>query len=629
MLNKLFPMLFPMQLLLVFLLWPALPAWSMETDDTDIDLFAEVFEAKSESPHPTALTPRPTSKIAENVTVITSEEIAKLNAHTLNEVLQTVTGFQSDKAGRTPGMFEFITLQGANSKYILVQVDGVSQNEQGENMADLGTMTVQQIERVEIIKGGSSAAWGQALGGVINIVTKAPDPDSAFSGKIFSTMGDKFTTDQRVEFSGTVNRFGYYLTGGLLHSDGLLGNNGINQNNIFGKVVYNLPVKGHVTFTVDDNNSRRGIEEVPPKTDAKSAVIIDDWRDNYDRKQLSSLLSFTYPLTSRLNLELDGHYSFLKTDSRQGQMTTPELTQQYLLNETNWGARSKLIWGDNHLNLTSGVEFEHNQINLSETVVMLPSGQIRKNFDRSGIFSNGSLSVGALTILPGLRYDRVDTDHNEMSYTLGATYCLSGKSVLRGYFARGYSRTLAVLNNTSPQKGWTAQLGVETGDIPYLWLKGTLFYNNSWNMLDQSGAPSTSAQIRQGLEIEVRTIPLYDFSLSIGYTLTDLRDKGTRTRIEGIPGDLLKLSVRYDKPSWGLHCILNGNYVWWNNPAELRPEDRNFLWNLHLTQKLLPSGELSPELFMTVHNLFNSAQYADYHYVNAGRWLEGGVRFHF
>ncbi len=603
-------------ILLLLLLWLANPAWG---EDEDLVFPSTVLDEGSEQGATVQRSPRPTSKIAENVTVITAKQIEELNAHTVAEVLNTVPGIQFNHAGRTPGMTDFFSIQGASNTHILVMLDGISQNSLGNNYADLGHIPVQHIERIEIIKGGASAVWGQALGGVVNIVTKAPNPDQPFSGSTFTSIGDRFTTDLRAEATGTIDRFGYYLTGGQLHSDGLLSNNGINQADFFGKFVYDLPVKGRLTFSMSSINSQRGFEEVPPP---------DDWHDNGSNRVSSSRLLFTYPLAQRLNLELVTHYSYTKDDTRWGYMTSSDLFQHFFVKETTWSSTGKLIWGDSRLNLTTGLDYEHNQTDNSQTVD--PPTHFNKSFNRNAVFANGTLSLGELSILPGIRYDRVDADHNEVSYTLGATYRLTEKSVMRAYFARGYSHSVAVLNNAPPQKGWTVQTGIETGEISYVWLKGTLFYNDTWAMETiTSDAITTSSQIRQGIEIEARTVPLYGFSLAAGYTLTDLRDKESRIRVEQTPGDLVKLAITYDNPSWGIHGILNGNYVWWNSPSNLTPEDRNFLWDLHLTQKLLPGKELSPELFLTVHNIFNSAQYQDYHYLNAGRWLEGGVRCKF
>lgn len=589
--------------------------------DEDTSYVAELLVEHEEPLLTVTRSPRPASKIAENVTVVTAEQIEKLNAHTVGEVLSTVSGIQFDRAGRTPGMWDTFSIQGAVNSHILILIDGVGQNAGTLNMADLGFLPVQQIERIEIIKGGASAAWGQALGGVINIVTKSPDPEKPFRGATFSSIGDRFTTDQRAEVSGTLDRFGYYLSGGFLHSDGLLGNNGINENNVFGKLVYDLPAKGSLTLTVSNINAQRGIEEVPPP---------DDWHDNESSRKFSSTLLFAYPLAERLNLELLTHYEYFKEDARWGFMTTPDLFMHMFSKDTIWGAKGKLIWGDSRLNLTTGLEYERNQLENRETIIADPAAQYNRGFNRYGIYANGTLSFGPVTVLPGIRYDRVDADHNEVSYTLGTTWRLTDRTVLRAYFARGYSRTTSVTDNAAPQKGWTVQTGVETSEVPYLWFKGTLFYNDTWNMDTVfSTGLALPSQIRQGVEIEGRTVPLYGFSLSAGYTLTDLRDKESRTRAEKIPGDLLKLALIYDKRAWGFHGMLTGNYVWWNSPAGLKPEDRNFLWNLHLTQKLRPGREESPELFLTVWNLGNNAQYQEFHYTNAGRWLEGGVRFTF
>ncbi len=141
-----------------------------------------IFQPSSNRQFP-PVTTRPISKIAENTTVITAEQIALLNAHTLADVLQTVPGVQLDVL-QTPGGFTDFNIQGSFTGYshILVLIDGVQQNNQVQGMGFPNLIPVQQIERVEIIKGAASGSWGQALGGVVNVVTKSPDSISTIGG---------------------------------------------------------------------------------------------------------------------------------------------------------------------------------------------------------------------------------------------------------------------------------------------------------------------------------------------------------------------------------------------------------------------------------------------------------------
>ncbi len=108
--------------------------------------------------------PRPISKIAENRTIVTSEDIARINAHTLDEILQTVSGIQLLQM-QTPGSSVFFTINGSISRHIMVLIDGVPQNLLGaDETAEIGMIPVQRIERVEITKGAASSMWGSALG---------------------------------------------------------------------------------------------------------------------------------------------------------------------------------------------------------------------------------------------------------------------------------------------------------------------------------------------------------------------------------------------------------------------------------------------------------------------------------
>ena len=570
--------------------------------------------------------PRPISHIAENVTTINSEQIALLNAHTLADVLQTIPGIQLDFL-RTPGSLTPFTIQGAPSAHLQVLIDGVPQNELINNVSDVGSIPVLFIDRIEIVKGAASAAWGPALGGVVNVITKSPDPEKKFSGSGLASYGERATSDLQGEVSGTVDRLGYYFSGGNLHSKGLRPNNGVNNNSLFGKLVYDLPEKGTITLGVNYRTTDRGTTASPPDFfDYQEAIKVD---------YFSGYLSLLYPLGDRLSLDL------LAREWRQRYENTEHDFSGQLIHtigkndQTIRGATAKLNWGDSLRNLVTGVEYEHAEVSNDLRIAPdldTPIAQER-TMDRYGVFTNGSWTIGALTILPGIRYDRTGISSDFVSSTLGATLRLSEKTTLRTYGARAYSLPYALLLE-GLQKVWTVQAGLESSDIPYVWLKGTFFYNNVQDQsLDFSTTPTTAfntKSTRQGFEAEARSIPVYGFTLAGGYTYTDARDRDTNEQIKGIPTNLAKLSLQYNNAPIGLRGILTGNYVWWNGPDDLFGSYKPVVWDLSLTQTLFPGRELSPELFFSAHNLFNGSQYQiNTVSNNPSRWIEGGVRFRF
>ena len=89
---------------------------------------------------------------------------------------------------------------------------------------------------------------------------------------------------------------------------------------------------------------------------------------------------------------------------------------------------------------------------------------------------NDTLTLGSLAMTPGIRYDQMRPVGDFISPSLGAAWSLNEQTILRAYAARGYSLPL-LFSNTTQEKVDTIQGGVETTQIPYLWLKTTLFLN--------------------------------------------------------------------------------------------------------------------------------------------------------
>jgi len=588
---------------LVLLALASAPALAAETDEVTRSLGLSEEQSVTSSRFP-----RPASRIAENQTIITSEEIARINAHTVADVLQTLPGVQLDQ----------------------LQTPGVPQNFIGsENIAWVGHIPVQMIERIEVVKGAASAAWGSALGGVVNIITKSPATDRAAGGMLSASTGKSSTSDLRAELSGSSERFGYYLTGGTIRSDGLAPKNEVDFNHAFGKITFDLPGRGEATLGLDARENRQGLEE----------SASNNFKNTGETRHLSGQLSLLYPLVERLYLEVSGRVGSREVAVQREQFSAPVRFFDVSGRESFQGAGAALSWGDASHALKGGLEFERTDIESRELVRLLPQMNYDLSLRRLSAYLNGTYSMGRLSILPGVRLDHIDLLEDPASYTLGATLRLTDSTLLRGYAARGYG--MPILTNLGIQNGEvqrelqhvrTAQAGVESAEIPYLWLKGTLFYASVWNIQGFDGLVTTlDEQVRQGVELEFRSSPLYGLSLTGAYNFTDARYRKTKEKLSGVdsgPRQSLKLGIDYDNEETGLSAALISNYVKLHAPGPLAKND-GMLWDLHVTQKLPLDTESAVELFFSLRNIFNSAQYIYDIHPNASRWFEAGARYRF
>lgn len=109
----------------------------------------------------------------DHVTVIEGDELAAAGTATLAEALNQVAGVAVKDNG-TAGSVQSLRIRGSESPQVLVLVDGVRLNDSRQGGVDLSQIPVGSIERIEVLRGGTSALYGaDALGGVINIITRS------------------------------------------------------------------------------------------------------------------------------------------------------------------------------------------------------------------------------------------------------------------------------------------------------------------------------------------------------------------------------------------------------------------------------------------------------------------------
>ncbi len=609
-------------LILCLFVWlaPARARAEKLSDSTDIfDVFPQTASIASR-------TSKPLSHTAENITVITVADIEAMNAHSLADILDTIPGVQLQHNGG-PGIQPFVFIQSANFIHVQVLIDGVSITNLNSGYSDVSSIPAYIIDRIEIIKGPSSTAWSQALGGVINVITKSPDK-RLIGGTVSASIGQRTTADTHAEASGTSGKLGYYMSGGYFGTNGLLTGHQSHANKLYSKLTYDLSSRAHLWGTFGYSKADFGGRYVP-----------EDWIDlKQEKLHVSRVasLGFRYDFGGNLELELTGrHFSYADWDVYSHVSTNPWLPDvdgldRMTAKDSITGAGAKLTWRSNHHLLVVGSDYNHSESYSTSADYGWTYSPYRINTDRWNIFLNDAVTFGPICISPGVRFDHNQTIADEFGATLGITWQLTDSTILRAYTGKGYGLPIMNIERASAIKVWNSQIGFESMAVPYLWVKGTLFRNETWDNRDALNIDYTvpERRVAHGAELEARTAPLFNTSLGGGYTYTNTTRTGDNSQVSpDTARQTVQLSLRYDDKTF--RGMLNGRHIFWNSPPEYNAKNNGLIWDLHFGATLLKTQDTSLELFGSGRNLFNSPYYDRDIFPDPGRWFEGGIRVKF
>jgi vitamin B12 transporter len=175
--------------------------------------FCTCIAASSEEAEPQSIVvtatriPTPELQIASSVTVVTAEDIAARQIHTLPDLLKEVPGLNVVQSGG-PGGQTSVFMRGTNSNHTKVLIDGIDVGDPSSGNAsfDFGQLLTQDIQKVEVLRGPQSGLYGSdAIGGVINVITKSgsgpPQVSASLEGGSFDTF------DQMGHVSGSLDQF--------------------------------------------------------------------------------------------------------------------------------------------------------------------------------------------------------------------------------------------------------------------------------------------------------------------------------------------------------------------------------------------------------------------------------------
>jgi outer membrane receptor protein involved in Fe transport len=198
------------------------------------------------------------------VTVVGVKTIEKGKNTNIPDVLKYEPEIDISRRALVGDTGDTLKIRGLSGNRIMLNIDGRSVNAagvQGGYFIDWSTIPLDNIEKIEVIKGGSSVKYGNnAGGGVINVITKKPTEKPTFT--FYGTYGGgediSYIQNYRLTHTYKIGPVGYSIAGSYQKADEFLWNNDYEAKNLAGKFYIDMPLKGEMTLGVQYTNVDRG-----------------------------------------------------------------------------------------------------------------------------------------------------------------------------------------------------------------------------------------------------------------------------------------------------------------------------------------------------------------------------------
>jgi vitamin B12 transporter len=510
--------------------------------------FAAVANAADEDTPDTVVVtatriPTPETEVASSVTVITADDIAAKQSQTLPDILKQVPGLNLVQSGG-PGGQTTIFMRGTNSNHTKVLVDGIDVSDPSSPSAtfDFGQFLTQDIERIEVLRGPQSGLYGSdAIGGVINIITKSGSGPAQFTANVQGGSFDTF--NQAAGVSGSQGAFHYAANVEHLHTgstpvtplDLLLP--GEPRNNDY---YDNLTESTKLALDVTDHFD---LGLVARYTDTHLRLTDDDpnaFPSFPEAEQSAGNTRQLYTRVTEHSVMFDG--AFEQTlGVAYSHIDTVDFTPPADGPPTAYGGeRVKLDW--------QGVT------KLADTQTLIFGAEHERDEIRSPISAAMSIDSGFTELQSGfgtsfydtlsLRYDNNDRFGSKVTYRVAPVYLIKDTGTkLKASVGSGFKApTLEELfedfpafdffanPNLRPETSTGYEVGVEQAAWNSQLNFGVTYYrNNIRNLIDDNADFTSYANVgralTQGVESFVAYQPLKSLTLRLDYTYTEATDE--------------------------------------------------------------------------------------------------------
>lgn len=492
--------------------------------------------------------PVPRSSVPLAVTVLDGKELRARGIRHVSEALRNVPGFavvQSGSFGGTTSLF----LRGGEANSVKVLVDGVPLNQPG-GAVDLANLTLDNVERVEIVRGPASVLYGSdAVAGVVQIFTRRGAGRTR--GEVSVRAGTFATAAAEAGLHGGTGAVSYGFGFARSTTDGIL-----DFNNDYDNTVWSGSVRAASEGRTDVALSLR-------YTDSEFHVPTDGTGRLVDRnafslsEQLSGALDVGHWLSDRVEgrllltlHEFDGGFDDRPDGPADtlgffGFNTVQDVTRRAADGRVNLHVGEAVV--------TAGATFEEQkERSLSESLSQFGNSTSSLEVERLNYAYYGQLyatPVPGLAVTLGLRVDENEEFGSFFTYRGGASYQLPTGTRLRASAGRAFKEPTFLENfstnpffrgnpDLDPERSLSWEFGVEqTASGGRVRVAATYFDQRFRDLIQFTFAPpnpdgphffNVPAADASGVELEVTLAPVAGLTVGGNFTGldTDVRDPG-------------------------------------------------------------------------------------------------------
>jgi vitamin B12 transporter len=339
----------------------------------------------------------PLSQTLASATVIDRASIEARQFQTLDEVLATAPGVALTNNGGV-GKLSTLFIRGAEADQNLVLINGVRIGSTTAGIAAIQDIPIEQIERVEIVRGPRSALYGaDALGGVVQVFTRGAAAGGAWQPQFSVGSGSNDTHRVAAGIGRRGERGHFQIDASRLETDGTNACQGFGFPVFVGCFTDEPDADGYR----NNSGSLRGGLTLGTATELEGFALLSDGRVEYDGSfgnvaefgQLALGASLRQPLGARTTLRAQLGRATDDTENFSGSARVSTF-------ETTRDSASLLVDVDagEALTLTTGVDHLRDQVDSSTAYVEAA----RRS---TGVFAQARWTLGAHDLQFGARHD--------------------------------------------------------------------------------------------------------------------------------------------------------------------------------------------------------------------------------